>query len=348
MRIKGNISFILIVILLMSVFVAGCSGKDAPNDNAANNDGEETKVLKLANYFGEDHPVNVALREKFVPMVEEQSNGTLKVEIYPNSQLGDEKAIYDGVRSGSIEMAVGGSHIASDIKKMEVPEWPYLFQSFAQAKKVLNGPIGDELTSEIESSYNIIPLSWGTNGFRAFSSNRPLKSMADFKGLRMRMPNIPHFMEVGEAMGMNVNPVPISEVFTALEQNVVDGQDNPIALLRSNGWYEVQSDVLESRHMFAYNLMIINKDVWESLSKNLQQVIRTAAVAYADSEWELMENSELTDKKFLEENGSAFITPDEKFLADMQQATEPLYEKHFADYPWAEELVNKIREETKK
>lgn len=340
------------VVLASSLVLAACGGGGS-NDNGGG-DGDagdagstsgETITIKVANYFAEDHPQNVALREKFKPMVEEQSGGALKVEIYPNSQLGAEEEFYNGVRNGTIEMGIPGMIMQSSIEKLQVPEWPFLFKDYEHVKKVLNGPIGEELTADLEPVHGVKPLAWSANGFRMASANRTIESMEDFKGFRMRTPNIPNYIELWERLGTNVQPLAISEVFTALEQKVIDGQENPIATLRASGWYEVQTDVLESNHMFSPNLYIINKAFYDSLSPEHQQIIEEAAKEAAAYEFQLMENSYEEDKAFLEENGIKFTTPSEEFKQQMLDAVQPMYDKFFEQYDWAEDLVERIRAE---
>lgn len=331
-----------ILAILSVLLLAACGG-----DSTASGDGGKTKKIKVANYFAEDHPQNVALREKFKKMVEEESDGALEVEIYPNSTLGAEKEFYDGVRNGTIEMGIPGLIMQADIPKMAVPEWPFLFEDYEHVQNVLNGPIGEELTGDLESQHGVKPLAWSANGFRMFSSNQTIEKLEDFNGLRLRMPNIPNYIQLGELLGANVTPMPISEVFTALEQNVVDGQDNPIATLKASGWYEVQSDVLESRHMFSPNLYIINSDFYNGLTKEQQELIEKASKEAAAYEFDLMKKSYEEDKKFLEEEGIKFTNPGDEFKANMEKAAQPLYEDIYAEYDWAEDLVNRIKEEAK-
>jgi len=338
---KKNKFFGLAVASFASILLlAGCN-----NEGEAEGDSGAKKVIKIANYFAEDHPQNVALREKFKPMIEEESNGELEVQIFPNNTLGAEKEFYDGVRNGTIEMGIPGLIMQADIPKMGVPEWPFLFKSFEHAKNVLNGPIGEELTEDLESEHGVKPLAWSANGFRMFSSNQPIESLGDFDGLRIRMPNIPNYIKLGELLGTNVSPLAISEVFTALEQNVVDGQDNPIATLRASGWHEVQSDVLESKHMFSPNVFIVNVDFWNGLTDEQQQIIETASLETAEHEFELLEQSYEEDKKFLQENGVKFTTPSADFSAEMEAAAQPLLEEIYAEYDWAEDLAERIRAE---
>lgn len=335
----------LMFFTLLFIFLSGCSAERQVAQESGKNGG--TKVIKVANYFAEDHPQNVALREKFKKIVEEKSGGSLKVQIYPNSTLGAEKEFYDGVRNGTIEMGIPGLIMQNDIPKMGVPEWPFLFKDFEHVKKVLNGPIGKELTAELEKQHGVRPLAWSANGFRMFSANKTIHSMEDFKGLRIRMPNIPNYITMGKLLGANVTPMPISEVFTALEQKVVDGQDNPIATLRASGWYEVQSDVLESKHMFSPNVYIINSKFWNSLTSEQQKIIEEAAKESANYEFELMEKSYGEDKKFLEQHGIKFTTPTPEFTKQMQEAVQPLYDEIFSKYDWAKDLYERIKAEAK-
>jgi TRAP-type transport system periplasmic protein len=348
MKAKKGLAIFSTLFLATSVLLAGCGGAEKAGTTAGSGSaGKETKTIKIANYFAKDHPQNIALREKFKPMVEEKSGGTLKVQIFDNSTLGAEKEFYDGVRNGTIEMGIPGLIMQADVEKMQVPEWPFLFKDFNHVKKVLNGPIGQELTADLESKHGVHPLAWSANGFRMFSSNKTLNSLQDFKGLRVRMPNIPNYIKLGQLLGANVTPMPISEVFSALEQKVVDGQDNPIATLRASGWYEVQSDVLESKHMFSPNIYIINSKFWKGLTPEQQKVIEEASKTAADYEFDLLEKGYESDKKFLQENKVKFTTPTPEFSAEMEKAAQPLYDEIYKKYPWSKELVEKIKAEAK-
>ncbi|SEN76671.1 TRAP transporter substrate-binding protein [Lihuaxuella thermophila] len=327
----------IICSLILIVLLAGCASQ------ADNSKSGQTHRIKVAHYFAANHPQNIALREKFKDMVEKNSKGTLKVDIYENSKLGAEKEFYDGVRNGTIEMGIPGMIMQADIPKMAIPELPFLFKDFKHAKTVLQGPIGKELTSEMESKHGVRVLAWSANGFRMISGNHPITKMSDFKGFRLRMPNIPNYIALGKSWGANVTPLPISEVFTALEQKVVDGQENPIATLRASGWYEVQTHVLESRHMFSPNVYIINKKFWDKLTPEQQKVIEEAAQAAADYEWKLLEQSYQQDKKFLQENGLKFQSPDEQLKKEMETAANPIYEEFYRMNPSTKELIQKIK-----
>ncbi|WP_085522241.1 TRAP transporter substrate-binding protein [Tuberibacillus sp. Marseille-P3662] len=334
-----KLAFFLVLTMMVFIILAGCGDEHAGSGASQG----KTITLKVANYFAASHPQNVALKEKFKPLVEEQSNGKIKVEIYPNNELGAEQEFYDGVRNGTIEMGIPGMIMQNTLPKMGVPEWPFLFEDFEHAKKVLTGDLGDELLTNLEDKHGVHPLAWSANGFRMFSSRDPVKSMEDFDELRLRMPKIDSYIDVGKSLGANVTPMPISEVFSALEQGVIDGQDNPIATVRASKWYEVQGYELESRHMFSPNLYIINSQFWNGLSDKQQRIIQKAATKSANYEWQLLSKSYQEDKAFLKKHGMKFVTPSKAFKQKMKEAVQPLYEEHYQEYPWAKDLVNRIK-----
>ena len=341
---KKMVSLALTGLLVSSVLLAGCGGKTGSTSTEKTT---KAVTIKVANYYAAEHPQNVALKEKFKPLIEEKSNGALKVEIYENNKLGGEQQLYTGVRNGTIEMGIPGMIMQADVPKMGVPEWPFLFKNYKEAKTVLNGPIGKELSEELERAHGVHVLAWTVNGFRMFSTNRPVASMADFKDLRLRMPNTPVFVKMGQLLGATVSPMPLSEVFTAMEQKVVDGQDNPIGVVRSSGFYEVQTNILESKHGFTPNVLIVSKKFWDKLPADQKKIVEDAAKVYADYEWELSEKSYEEDKKFLISKGMQFITPDAAFAQQMESAVSPIYDEYYAKYPWAKEMVEKIKAQTK-
>jgi tripartite ATP-independent transporter DctP family solute receptor len=344
MKFHKGLAVISGLALVAAVTLAGCGSHETSSQNAGSNSAApKTYTIKVANYFAQDHPQNVALRDKFKAMVEKNSNGTLKVEIYDNNKLGAEKELYDGVRNGTIEMGIPGMIMQSDVPKMAIPELPFLFKDWNHAKSVLTGPTGQELSSELDSKQGVKVLAWSANGFRMVSGNRPIEKIEDLKGFRLRMPNIPNYIKLGQSWGANVTPLPISEVFTALEQKVVDGQDNPIATLRASGWFEVQKSVLESRHMFSPNIYIINSKFWQKLTPDQQKTVEEAAKASADYEWELLQKSEGDDKKFLQDKGLKFVTPDDKLLKQMSDSAQPIYDEFYKKNPDTKQLVDKIK-----
>jgi tripartite ATP-independent transporter DctP family solute receptor len=327
--------FMSVVVIAGALMLAGCG-------NGGSAEGADGKVtIKVAHYFAETHPQNVALNEKFKKMVEEETEGRVTVELYPANQLGDEEQFTNGVRNGTVEMAVTGMGLQTANPKIGAVEWPFLFKNYAEAKTALNGEVGDDIETEFKS-LGVEPLAWTANGFRVVSSNRAIESMEDFGGLRLRMPNIDIFVNTGEALGVSVQPMPLSEVFTALEQQVIDGQENPYPTLKESGFYEVQSHVLESRHMFSPNVYLMNSEFFESLDEETQKIIQKAAQASADYEWQLVEEAEAKVKEDLKTEGLTIIEPDDAFKQEMVDAMKPVYDDLYEKYEWAEDFMNKV------
>ncbi|MBO8170209.1 MAG: TRAP transporter substrate-binding protein [Thermoanaerobacteraceae bacterium] len=333
-RVSRIIVGLLGILLLSSLLLTGCGG----GENAEG----KTYTIKIANYFATDHPQNIALREKFKPIVEKESGGKIKVEIYDNSKLGAEDQFIDGVKNGNVEMAVAGMLLAKDLPKLGITELPGLFRDYDHAYKALNSEAGQELTEGMIEKMGVRRLAWTANGFRVVSSNIPIEKFEDFKGMRLRVPNAPRFIEFAKAIGANPSPTPISEVFTALEQNVVDGQENPYATLRASGFYEVQKYVVDTRHIFSPNLYIINEKFYQSLDPELQEIIQKAAKEAADYEWQLLQEQESKDIEFLKKNGLKVVFPDDTFKKQLLDSLKPVHEWFYKTYPGTEELAKKL------
>ncbi|MBM7573587.1 TRAP transporter substrate-binding protein [Aquibacillus albus] len=343
MNLRALLTTSLMALLLL---VAACGqNEEGTEDNEEGNDtaaNDQEITIKVANYFAEDHPQNIALKEKFKPLVEENTDGQVTVEIYPNNELGDESQFTSGVRNGTIEMAIVGMGLQTANPKIGAVEWPFLFNDYEHANSLLNGEIGEEI-EPLFRELGTEPLAWTANGFRVVSSDKPVKSMEDFEGLRLRMPNIPIFINTGEAMGANIQPLAFSEVFTALEQGVINGQDNPYATLYASGWYEVQSHVLETNHMFSPNAYLMNKEFFDGLDQETQDIIVEAANEAAQLEWELAEEAEIEVKQQLEEAGLEITVPSDDFRQQLVDSMDPVYQDLYKEFDWAEEFIGKIR-----
>lgn len=299
-------------------------------------------TIKVASYFAEDHPQNVAIRDVFKPYVEAHSD--MQIKIYPNSSLGDERQYTNGVRTGSIEMAISGMGLQTADPRIGFPEWPFLFSDYDQAQRLLNGPISQKI-DPIFRKLGAEPLAWTANGFRVFSSNKKITSLDDFKGFKLRMPNLSLYVQVGQALGANVQTLGMSEVYPALEQGVVDGQDNPLATLYRSGWYEVQSHVLDSRHMFSPNVYLMNKRFYDALSDDDKAVIREAAQRAMEKEWALMRSTDAEIKDKLIAAGLEITEPSDAFHADMVAAMQPIYADFIQRYDWAEAWLDELHQQ---
>lgn len=332
--------------ILCGVLAGACSIMLLAGCGSGAKSGAEKKptVIRVGSTVAATHPVTVVLKTSFKKMVEEESKGALKVEVYEGGPLGGEKELYDSVRNGNLQMCAVGTVMWNEVPKMSIPDWPFLFRDVPHARVVYNGQVGAEMAADVEKIGKVKFLGWFPNGSRVFSINRTVSKLDDFKGLRLRMPNNPIHIQVGKLLGANVTPMPMGEVFTALEQKVVDGQDNPLSTFRNEGWYEVQTDVFESNHMITSIELLGSTKLWNSLDKEQQALIEKAARKASQEAWDMYVKSIEEDKKFLQEHKIKFTTPDEAARQQLVNLMKPVYDDLYKKYDWAEEMVKRIRE----
>ncbi|MEX4360204.1 DctP family TRAP transporter solute-binding subunit [Haemophilus influenzae] len=300
-------------------------------------------IIKLGHYNSDIHPSHIALQEYFKKTIENETNHRYEIRLYPNNQLGGEDQIVNGLRNGTIEAGITGLLLQNVDPIFGVWEWPYLFKDNQEAKKVLESPIANKIGQKMEK-YGIKLLAYGMNGFRVISSNKKLEKFDDFKGLRLRVPLNSLFVDWAKAMNINPQSMPLSEVFTALEQKVIDGQENPYMLIKDSGLYEVQKYIIQSNHIFSPGLLQISLKTWNKIPKEDQIIFEKAAKLYQEKEWELAIKTELEVKDYLAKHGNEIIVPSEAFKNDMVNASKVLYDSFYKKYDWAKDVVQKINE----
>ena len=337
----------LVLTLTLSLNLVACSnGSDSGNVNQSNNSqsSSETKTIKFAHWFAEDHPQHLAML-KLQELVEERSNGTLRIEIYPNSQLGSEDGYDQSVSQGTVEMGCAGTNIQMYLPKIAVSEAPFLFNGWEDAREILTGEIGEALTDGLIEGGNMRCLAITVNGFRQISSNKPLNSMGDLKGQKLRTPNIPHFIQMMDCLGVTSVPMAMSEIFNALETKVADGQENPYPTIYTSSFYEVQKYVLESNHMFSPNFWVINEDFYQSLSDEQREALDSSIEEAAAYNWDISIDADNDAKTNIESSGNTtVIIPDDTFKQQMRDAVAPVYDYFYAEHDGSEEWVNMVRD----
>ena len=259
--IKRGASALLIGSMMAGLFT-GCS---ATGENSGG------KLVKIAVCVSDQTPAAQALADVFKPMVEEATDGRYDIQIYNSGVLGSEKVTYDYTKSGIVEMCVVGTTMWSETPKMTIPDFPFLFDSVEHARVCYQGELGEYIAEDLENTQPLKLLSWYPNGARVFTSNKKLESLDDFNGQKLRMPNNPIHVKLAESLGANVVIMDMGEVFTALEQGVADGQDNPLATVKTEGWYEVQDYVYDTNHIIASLELFAGEEFWNSLSEEDQE-----------------------------------------------------------------------------
>jgi len=293
----------------------------------------------------------------FKKVVEHNSGGRLKVNIYPSNQLGKEREQFEGVKLGTIEMSwIAEGPVAGFFPEIMVLGIPYLFSSEAVAYRSLDGPFGKALMDEMRKKTGVRCLGNGENGFRHFSTrNKPLKSADDLKRLKIRVMESPVYMALVNSLG--ANPVPISwgDVYMALQQGVVDGWEAPISLIESMKFNEITKYIIMDGHIYSFLPLIMNDKFFLSLAPDLQKIVMDATqMTLAVNRGQNVRNVYNAIKN-LEGKGMEIYVPTDKerqvFREKSQKPVIDFLEKTFADKKlekkWIEQALKSAKDAEK-
>lgn len=273
------LSLMLAVLLFVLV---GCAGNDAGDANGkedAVQEGEtsgEQIVWKLGHLGNDDHIWNKTAL-KFAELVDEKTDGQLEIKVYPNEQLGNEVDNINMVQAGTADMVISGESMQNWAPKTALMAVPYAFKSTDHMIKAIDGEIGEEISAEIEEKIGLIPLYYHARAPRNLTSNEPISKPEDLKGFKMRVPNVPLFLDAWEEAGAHPQAMAFNEVFTGIQQGVIDGQENPVDLIHSAGFYEIQKYVNETEHVHGWVYVLVGKKQFEALSEEMQAAVLEAA-----------------------------------------------------------------------
>jgi TRAP-type transport system periplasmic protein len=229
------------------------------------------------------HAVNTtdgqhAAAMKMAELVKQRTNGDVEITIFPANQLGNDAAMINGVRGGTIDIvSSGASNYNGIVANTAAMELPFVFRSAQHAYNVLDGNVGQGVLGEL-APHGLKGLAYWENGWRAFTNNkRPIRTPDDAKGLKIRSTPNPYHIQAFKLLGMNPSPMPIAELYTALETGTFDAQEHPINVTWSSKFYEVQKHLTVSNHVYSPLILAMNKTKFESLPAAHQATIVQAA-----------------------------------------------------------------------
>ncbi|MFG6666871.1 TRAP transporter substrate-binding protein [Halomonas sp. HNIBRBA4712] len=254
--------------------------------------------------------------EKFKEEVEANSDGRIEVRLYPSEQLGSEMDVINSIQLGTADMTITGESLQNWAPKAAMMAVPYAFRDSDHLKAAVDGEIGSEIEEQITERTNLVPLAWFERGPRELTSNRPIRTPEDLDSLRLRVPNVPLFVDVWQALGARPTPMAFSEVFTALQQNTLEGQENPLSLIESASFNEVQDYVNMTGHVRSWIYVVIGRNQLESMPDELQTVVRDAAQTMQSFEADLFVEDQKRLEQALSERGMEFIEADVDAFAE--------------------------------
>lgn len=236
----------------------------------------QDKVIKFANQNAAGHPI-VQGMEKFAEIVAAKSGGKIKVNVFPGGQLGSDQANVSALQGGTLEMASMNSGIfASQVKEFAVFDLPFMFANSKEADAVVDGPFGHKLHAKLEEK-GLVGLGYYELGFRNITnSKRPITKVEDIEGLKLRVIPNPINVDWVKALGANPTPLPFPEVYAALEQKAIDGQENPVATIWGAKLHEVQKYMTLTNHQYNPQSVVISKKFWDTLSADEKKIIGDA------------------------------------------------------------------------
>lgn len=280
-------------------------------------------LIRLGHVLSEGHSWNIAARG-FAEEVTQKTDGRVKVEVFSGGQLGSEKDMIEGMQFGSVQAGVVGSGSFQTVdQKLGIIEMPYAWQNREQAFAALDGDLGTKLAALLDKQ-GIHVLAWWENGFRHVTNSRkPIVEPADLAGLKIRVTPDKVRLATFEALGAQPAPLAFGELYSALQQGVFDAEENPLSIIYSSSFFEVQKYVSLTGHVWGAATLAISKPVWNKISPEDQQIVAAAALEWGQKQRDMVAQSdaEMIDK--LKAEGMAFNEVDKPAF---EAAVQPIWD----------------------
>jgi len=290
----------------------------------------QEKTIKFTTQNPKGHPLVMGM-EKFAEIVQAKSGGKIKVNLFPGGVLGGDAAVVSAMQGGTIEMASMNSGIlASQVKDFEVYDFPFMFASGKEADAVVDGPFGKKMHAKLEPK-GLVGLTYWELGFRQITnSRRAINKVEDLEGLKLRV--IPNAINVDwvKALGANPTPLAFPEVYAALEQKAIDGQENPLTVIAANKFFEVQKFATLTNHQYNPQSVLMSKKFWDTLSADEKKIISDAAVESTAYQRQQARAQAGTALEAVKKGGMQVneLAPAE--LAKFREKMKPVVDKHGA------------------
>lgn len=331
----------LALALVMSLSLAACGGgggSSAAASGASSAAGVESTTLKIGHVEAEDRSTHKALLI-FKDELEEKTEGRISVEIFANAELGGDEELCESVAMGTIQMALPSTSVLTAYnEQIGVLDMPYLFTSSEAAFAALDGELGQQIDEWIAGN-GFVSLGYVYNGPRCTTNNvRPIYTPDDLAGLKIRVMSSPVFIEMYETLGANATPMSFSELFTGLQQNVVDGQENPPTLIYASGFQQVQKYLTIDNHVHNFLPILTNENWLNSLSADDRAALEEccANMVTNQREIELADNETIVEKLQAEGMEVNYLT-DEQYQAFVDKV-QPMYDNYKSQ--WGAEIFD--------
>ncbi|MET3506339.1 TRAP transporter substrate-binding protein [Halalkalibacter oceani] len=331
----------LAMLAMMVAIVAACGGgsDSEGTDTSGEESSGETITLKVGHTLADTSHYQEGL-EYFKEILAEKTDGRMDVEIFPNGSLGGERDMVEGLQIGSVDLVLTSTGPMSGfVEEITVVDLPFLFRDAEHAHTVLDGEVGQDLLAKLEG-IDLKGLAWWENGFRNVTNNtRPVEKPEDLQGLKLRTMENDIHMAAFRELGADPTPMAFTELFTAMQQGVVDGNENPIPVIYSSRFYEVQDYLTMTRHFYNPSILLTSNSFFNNLEPELQTALEEAAVEAGLFEREVVQRMDEEYLNELEEQGMEVIR--EIDVDPFIEAVQPVYDQYSEVF--GQELIDSIR-----
>ncbi|MFB5660465.1 TRAP transporter substrate-binding protein [Alteribacillus sp. HJP-4] len=313
--------------------------QDGASDEA---DAESEYVIEFAHVVTPSTAKGEAA-EHFGELLEERTDGRMTVEIYPDSQLGSDREITEQMQSGTIQMnAPFTGVLPSFVPQYQVFDLPFLFDDRDHAFDSVNGELADSL-NEYLTDADLRALGYWDGGFKHFTnSERPIESVEDMEGLSMRVSQSPLLTAQFDSWGAGGTSIDFSELYTALQQGTVDGQENPLSNIVSQNFYEVQDYMTYSAHGYMGYALLISESYYQELPEDLQEAVTEVAQETSEWQWEQSEQKEEEYAQTVEESDMEVTELTEEAKQGFIDASEGVYDQYVEEVEGGQEILDTI------
>lgn len=309
-------------VVILTVSLTGCL---YGNGSSGGGDREYAWVLATAS---PSDTVTGLFAEKFAEEVNSLSGGEMRIQVYHNSTLGSDTELFESVQCGDIPFVVQNTAPeVSYLPRLALFDLPCVFSDLDQLHNVLDNEELLDKINDIYESGGFRLLAMADQSFRVMTSNREIRSLVDFKGIKIRTMENNYHMGFWSAIGSNPTPMAFSELYVALEQNTVDAQENPYEVICSNKFYEVQDYVIETNHLPHLLALVTNDEFYNNLSEDKRQIIDQASEAARDYAREQAASRAESRIEEIESNGGRVIPVSEELREEMRSASSDLYKE---------------------
>jgi len=319
-------------------------GNDKSTNDKANGEIQKKIEFNLGHTNSTDNHYH-AFAVKLAELVSEKSNGSITINVFPQSQLGGEVSMFQGIREGSVDMLIAGqSALTNTVKELAVMDLPYLFDSVEQANKVLAGDVGKKYL-DLLSDYDAKGLGYLSVLQRNVYSNKPINSLADLKGFKIRTAQAPAYMKAYEILGAQPTPMAFSEVYLSLQQGVVDGGEGS----PDNYVYDKMVEVAKFYNMtkihYLPSVFMMSEKKWDGLSPDQQTIIQESVKEALPASFDYYKKSYDESLEKAKELDAKIIEPD---LTEFKKEAEKVYDELLSSIPNGPELLKEIQNEASK